>query len=91
MWFRLGVAEKGSVTLELTVTQFASHSSFPPWETSIGILSEAVSKVEKNKLPSMLGTGPERYTLEYVAPYVSCRIWFCTVLVCLFNFPSLNF
>ncbi|KAF4532034.1 hypothetical protein B566_EDAN015013 [Ephemera danica] len=67
----IGVTEKGAVTLKLEVEIPGSHSSFPPWESCIGVLSEAVSKLEKKKLPSVLGDGPERYTFEYVAPYVS--------------------
>lgn len=34
-------------------------------------MSEAVAKLEKNKLPSLFGTGPERHTFEYLAPHVS--------------------
>jgi len=64
------VSEKGHLTLELNVNGNPGHSSFPPWESAIGILSEAVTKLEKNKLPSLFGTGPERSTFEYLAPHV---------------------
>ncbi|CAB3378126.1 Hypothetical predicted protein [Cloeon dipterum] len=66
----VGVSEKGYLTLELSVNGSPGHSSFPPWESAIGILSEAITKLEKNKLPSMFGTGPERSTFEYLAPHV---------------------
>ena len=42
--YRIGVAEKGYITLELSVQTSAGHSSMPPRESSIGILSNAVAK-----------------------------------------------
>jgi acetylornithine deacetylase/succinyl-diaminopimelate desuccinylase-like protein len=42
----VGVAEKGFVTLELHVDGEAGHSSVPPSNTAIGVLSAAVTKVE---------------------------------------------
>ncbi|XP_059490721.1 N-fatty-acyl-amino acid synthase/hydrolase PM20D1-like [Neocloeon triangulifer] len=66
----VGVSEKGHLTLELSVNGNPGHSSFPPWESAIGILSDAITKLEKNKLPSLFGTGPERSTFEYLAPHV---------------------
>ncbi len=47
----VGVAEKGFVTLELRVDGEAGHSSVPPSNTAIGVLSAAVTKVEVNPLP----------------------------------------
>jgi carboxypeptidase PM20D1 len=42
----VGVAEKGFVTLELTVEANPGHSSTPPAETAIGILAKAVAFIE---------------------------------------------
>ena len=42
--FRIGVAEKGYITVELSVHTSGGHSSMPPPETSIGIMSKAVVK-----------------------------------------------
>ncbi|KAF4517314.1 hypothetical protein B566_EDAN007266, partial [Ephemera danica] len=56
----IGVTEKGLLTLELTVKATPGHSSFPPWESAIVILADAVSRLEKNKLPIAFGKGPER-------------------------------
>jgi carboxypeptidase PM20D1 len=42
----LGVSEKGYVSLELTAKGKAGHSSMPPTETTIGILSNAVARLE---------------------------------------------
>ena len=43
-YFRIGVAEKGYLTAELSVHTSGGHSSMPPAETSIGIMSKAVVK-----------------------------------------------
>ncbi|WP_342805887.1 M20 family peptidase [Alteromonas sp. M12] len=42
----VGVAEKGFVNLRLTVNSEGGHSSQPPEHTALGILSEAIVKVE---------------------------------------------
>jgi len=55
----IAVAEKGYATTELKVTAAAGHSSFPPPQTAIGILSEAITKLEKNPHPpSLRDVGP---------------------------------
>lgn len=41
---RISVAEKGALDLLLQVNMTPGHSSAPPKETSIGILSAAVSR-----------------------------------------------
>ena len=41
-YFRIGVAEKGFLTAELSVHTNGGHSSMPPAETSVGIMSKAV-------------------------------------------------
>jgi len=45
---RIGVAEKGYATLELSVKMTAGHSSVPPRETALGVLAGAVSRLERN-------------------------------------------
>ena len=50
----IGVAEKGATTLNLTVEGEQVHSSIPPRESSIGILSNAVRKLEQHRQPSRL-------------------------------------
>lgn len=67
----VGVSEKGTATIELSVSGAPGHSSFPPAESPIGILSSAVSRLEKSPLPSMFGYGPEKQMFEYLAPHVS--------------------
>ncbi|XP_066997116.1 N-fatty-acyl-amino acid synthase/hydrolase PM20D1 isoform X2 [Anabrus simplex] len=67
----VGVSEKGTATLELSVKGTPSHSSFPPPESAIGILASAVARLEENPQPAMLGEGPEAATFKYLAPHVS--------------------
>ncbi|MEO1796874.1 MAG: M20 family peptidase, partial [Pseudomonadota bacterium] len=50
----INVAEKGYVTLAITATGQAGHSSLPPSETAVGILARAITAVEDNPLPGGL-------------------------------------
>ncbi|XP_063300427.1 N-fatty-acyl-amino acid synthase/hydrolase PM20D1-like [Pelobates fuscus] len=63
----IGTTEKGQITLNLSVDKPPGHSSMPPRQTSIGILSEAMSRLEKNPMPNMFGDGPESSTFEDLA------------------------
>jgi carboxypeptidase PM20D1 len=56
----VGIAEKGYVTLELCSQSESGHSSTPPKETAIGILSQAVLRLERNPMPPRLGDIPKR-------------------------------
>jgi len=42
--FRIAVTEKGYASIKLTVEGETGHSSIPPYETSIVILSKALAK-----------------------------------------------
>ena len=46
----IGIGEKGDLSLQLTVTSPGGHSSLPPSESAIGILSRAIDKVETHAL-----------------------------------------
>jgi len=50
----IGVAEKGNVTLQLSVNGTGGHSSVPADEDAIGVLSSAVYKLENKQFPSKL-------------------------------------
>lgn len=54
----VGIAEKGYLSLELCATSESGHSSTPPKETAIGILSKAILQLESNPLPAQLGEIP---------------------------------
>ncbi len=51
----IGIAEKGYTTLALTVEGGGGHSSSPPRDTAIGILAQAVGRLEKNPMPARMG------------------------------------
>uniref|UniRef100_A0A8C2ZQZ1 Peptidase M20 domain containing 1, tandem duplicate 1 n=1 Tax=Cyclopterus lumpus TaxID=8103 RepID=A0A8C2ZQZ1_CYCLU len=63
----IGISEKGSATVKLSVFMVPGHSSMPPRETSIGILAAAVKRLEDNPMPRLFGHGPERGTFEHLA------------------------
>ncbi|PCJ61211.1 MAG: hypothetical protein COA73_07660 [Candidatus Hydrogenedentota bacterium] len=63
----LGIAEKGYMSVELIVEAEGGHSSQPPKETAIGILSHAVYNVESNPLPGGLA-GSAQLLLETAGP-----------------------
>jgi carboxypeptidase PM20D1 len=44
----VGIAEKGYLSLELTVEDAGGHSSQPPKNTAVGILSRAIVRLEEN-------------------------------------------
>jgi carboxypeptidase PM20D1 len=48
----IGNAEKGYVTLDLTVTCPAGHAAMPPRQTAIGILSQAIARLEAHPMPA---------------------------------------
>jgi carboxypeptidase PM20D1 len=50
----VGVSEKGYVNLVLTVDAPGGHSSQPPDQTAVGILSRAIVRVEDNPFPASL-------------------------------------
>jgi len=63
----VGVAEKGYVSLELTVDGAGGHSSMPPAVTPVGILAAAVAALERHQMPAAL-CGPMRHFFESVGP-----------------------
>lgn len=50
----IGMAEKGSLNLELVVRGEGGHSAAPPPETTIGILSKAIARIEADPFPARL-------------------------------------
>jgi carboxypeptidase PM20D1 len=62
----VGVAEKGSVSLALVAEMAGGHSSMPPARTAIGLVSRAVTRLERDPFPASLG--PSRGLFEAVGP-----------------------
>ena len=51
----VGVADKGQLTVRLTVVRDGGHSSMPPQETAIGELARAIRALKDNPMPGRLG------------------------------------
>ncbi len=66
----IGLAEKGYVTLKLSIKGKGGHSSMPPKHTSIGVLSSAIHRLERNPMPARF-QGPTAKLFEYVGPEMS--------------------
>lgn len=47
----VGIAEKGYMSLELTVEEAGGHSSQPPKNTAVGVLSKAITRLEETPFP----------------------------------------
>lgn len=62
----IGTSEKGYLSLVLSVDMEGGHSSMPPRQSSIGIISEAVHRVETHPMPPHI-RGPVGEFLEYAA------------------------
>ncbi len=63
----IGIAEKGYVSFELTVEDAGGHSSMPPKNSAIGILSSAITKIENNPYPLELD-GAGGLIFDFVGP-----------------------
>ena len=63
----IGIAEKGYVNLRLRVDAPGGHSSQPPPQTALGIVSRAVIKVEDNPFPAQLTYVSTMF--DAIAPY----------------------
>lgn len=66
----IGIAEKGYVSFELRIDGAGGHSSVPPPHTNVGILAEAITKLEAKPFPRRLG-GPVRTMMETIGPRMS--------------------
>ncbi len=50
----VNVAEKGSVSLDIVAKAEGGHSSMPPKQTAVGILAEAITRLEQHPVPGGL-------------------------------------
>ena len=83
----VGIGEKGFLSVELATQSAGGHSSVPPARSAVGILSEAVVRVERNPMPARV-EGPTRQLFERVGPafpfaqrLVFANLWATTPLV----------
>jgi carboxypeptidase PM20D1 len=66
----IGIAEKGFVSLELVVPSTGGHSSMPPKESAIGVLSKALLALESHPMPARLD-GASAQLFDTLAPEMS--------------------
>lgn len=83
----IGVTEKGYLTVELSVQGTAGHSSIPPRETSIGILSRALYRLQYHPHKNMFGYGPEKALFEALVPYANSLFSLVYANLWLFSYP----
>lgn len=63
----IGAAEKGFVTVNLSVSMMGGHSSQPEKETAIDVLANAIVNLKNNPFPAKI-TPVVGKTLEYLGP-----------------------
>ena len=66
----IGISEKGYLSLRLTVSVDGGHSSMPPQETAIGILSKAIANLEAKPMP------PHLEIVEFLMGYLGSALPF---------------
>ena len=66
----IGVAEKGSVNIELSYRQDGGHSSMPPRQSVISTLSRAVNRIERRPMRGYYN-GLIEETFQPVIPYMT--------------------
>jgi carboxypeptidase PM20D1 len=66
----IGIAEKGYLTVELTVHADGGHSSMPPKHTAAGILAIAITRLESHHMPARIGTTTSAL-LDAIGPEMS--------------------
>tara|TARA_R110002073_G_scaffold218689_3_gene378994 strand:+ start:21292 stop:22833 length:1542 start_codon:yes stop_codon:yes gene_type:complete len=77
----IGTAEKGFMNLELTARGTGGHSSMPPRKTAVGLLSQAIVRLQKKPMPGSFSdsigqmlahVGPE---FSYGRRLVMANLW----------------
>lgn len=63
----ISLTEKGYLSLELTAHGNPGHASTPPRETTLGMLSQAVTRLESNPMPASLPE-PVHLMFRYLGP-----------------------
>lgn len=63
----IGIAQKGFISLELAMHGIGGHSSQPPEESNIGILAQAITKLENAQFPYKIHPAV-RHQYRYMGP-----------------------
>jgi carboxypeptidase PM20D1 len=64
----VGVAEKGYMSVILEVEGMGGHSSAPPDQSAIGILSAAITRLEENRFPMRLDGATRAFFEQGIGP-----------------------
>jgi carboxypeptidase PM20D1 len=65
----INTAEKGSVTLQIVAQGEGGHSSMPPTRTAVGVLAEALVRLQNKPVPGGL-EGLSEATFDAIGPYM---------------------
>jgi len=63
----VGVAEKGSASIGLTVKAAGGHSSMPPRQSAIGVLAAGIARLEAHPMPARID-GTVDVMLDHLGP-----------------------
>ncbi|WP_028979446.1 M20 family peptidase [Sporocytophaga myxococcoides] len=63
----IGIAEKGYLSIELSIETDGGHSSMPPAQTSVGLLSAAIAELQKHPFPAKIAGATEQL-FKFTAP-----------------------
>lgn len=94
----IGVAEKGFLTLEITVKGIGGHSSMPPAKGSLVLAAEIIEKLNSNQMPAMLIPPIENFlynigsTMDFKSRMAIANTWLLksTLLTSLEKNPASN-
>jgi carboxypeptidase PM20D1 len=65
----VGIAEKGFVSIELIARAAGGHSALPPRQTTIGLLSAAIARLEEYPMPARMES-PTRQLFDRIGPHL---------------------
>ena len=63
----IGVAEKSSLSVELSVTGAGGHSSIPPNHTALGVIAQALTRLESSQMPARMTPATETFLTNVAA------------------------
>ncbi len=69
----IGIAEKGTVSFELSVDIEGGHSSMPAKETAIDVIANAVAKLKSNPVPPIISEPVEQF-ISFFGPEMTFEL-----------------
>ena len=77
----IGVAEKGYVTIQLSLDATPGHSSIPPQKTAIGMMSVALARLEDQQFPAQIqGVALALFETSF-SLFTLIVPWCCSIIV----------